>query len=143
MVSEAFLDPISAKVLGEPEEIRTPSGTARDGPTLPLSELSDQVGSDSEFIQASVTASTEYNVSAANTERSRAQLYAVSRCKFVVDTTTKFLFLSSAESTEADTVQQFYQDHDGLSSLFRCAILSIPSCICLICSLDKIEPAAG
>jgi hypothetical protein len=123
VVSEAFLDPVSAKVLGEPEEVCAPSETARDERRFILSELSDEGGNDSEFIQASVAASIEDTLSTANTEHSRAQLYAMSRCKFVVDTTTKFLFLSCAGSKEADTAQQFYQDHDGLSSLFRCASL--------------------
>ena len=122
VVSEAFLDPVSAKVLGEPKEVCAPAQTARGEQRFILSEPSDEGGNDSEFIQASVAASAEDNLSTADAEHSRDHLYAVSRCKLVVDTTTKFMFLSCAGSKEeTDTAQQFYQDHDGLSSLFRCA----------------------
>lgn len=121
VVSEAFLDPVGAKVLGEPKEICAPAQTSRGEQRFILSEPSDEKWNDGEFIQASVAASADDNLSTPHAEHSREQLYAMSRCKFVVDTTTKFLFFSCAGSKETDAAQQFYQDHDGLSSLFRCA----------------------
>ena len=117
VVSEAFLKPVSAAVLGEPHEVSTPSMTDRVEQTLSLSESSDS-GTGSEFIQASVAVSAEGNLSTAN-----AKYSAVSGCKFVVDTTTNFVFLSCSESTVTDFTQQFYNDHDRVSSLFRCASL--------------------
>jgi hypothetical protein len=122
VVSEAFLKPVGTKVLGEPEEVYTPSLTDRVAQTLSLSASSDDA-TGSEFIQASVAVSAEENSSAANATHSAVGLYAASGCKFIVDTTTNFVFLSCTESTVADSTQQFYHDYDGLSSLFRCATL--------------------
>lgn len=123
VVSEAFLDPVNSNELGQPEE-------ASATPVVDPGESIHRDGGAGEFFQASVAVSAQETASSSNVDPG-------SGYKFVVDSTTNFVFLSCAGSKGAE---EFYQDHDGVSSPFRCAatnLFLLPLRVCLRVSLTR------
>ena len=113
VVSEAYLDPVSEKVFGEPEEAVDLEDEAHSG--LGGGKSGRPV---SQFIQATVGMSAEAEGGELTIGNFGSGDLGSAACKFVVDSSSNFLFLSRAGAA-GDLAQYFYRDHEGLSSLFR------------------------